>query len=136
MKRPASFQGSFPVMSELTPKVRNILHGQILNFHGNEKEDICSSEDTDVTKRCPTKYIRASEYLIHTIFSFRFWMKKNPSIVRSILIDENLYVKLQCNGSPIPLPSWFTSGRNAKLTRYTYIGAPVSTKSFLNGETM
>ena len=36
-------------------------------------------------------------------------------------MDKNLHVQLQYNGHAIPLPSWFTVGRNAKLTRYSQL---------------
>ena len=33
-------------------------------------------------------------------------------------MDQNIHVKLQCNGAQVPLPKWFTSGRDAKLIRF------------------
>ena len=36
-----------------------------------------------------------------------------PVIFESIKVDQSLHVQLQFNGHPVPLPAWFTKGRNA-----------------------
>ena len=41
-----------------------------------------------------------------------------PVIFESIKVDQSLHVQLQFNGHPVPLPAWFTNGRNATLTRF------------------
>ena len=44
-----------------------------------------------------------------------------PSVSAAILIDQNLHVKLQSNGAPVPLPNFFTFGRDAKVTRFSML---------------
>ena len=44
-----------------------------------------------------------------------------PVIFESIKVDQSLYVQLQFNGHPVPLPAWFTKGRNATLTRFSQL---------------
>ena len=44
-----------------------------------------------------------------------------PVILESIKIDKHLHVQLQYNGHAVPLPAWFTVGRNATLTRYSQL---------------
>ena len=36
-------------------------------------------------------------------------------------VDQSLHVQLQFNGHPVPLPAWFTKGRNATLTRFSQL---------------
>ena len=38
-----------------------------------------------------------------------------------IHVDQSLHVQLQFNGHPVPLPAWFTKGRNATLTRFSQL---------------
>ena len=42
-------------------------------------------------------------------------------IEEAIKIDEDLKVQLQFRGKPVPLPTWFVSGRNAILDRYSLL---------------
>ena len=44
-----------------------------------------------------------------------------PVIFESIKVDQSLRVQLQFNGHPVPLPAWFTKGRNATLTRFSQL---------------
>ena len=44
-----------------------------------------------------------------------------PVIFESIKVDQSLHVQLQFNGHPVPLPTWFTKGRNATLTRFSQL---------------
>ena len=44
-----------------------------------------------------------------------------PVIFESIKVDQSLLVQLQFNGHPVPLPAWFTKGRNATLTRFSQL---------------
>ena len=42
-----------------------------------------------------------------------------PVIFESIKVDQSLHVQLQFN--LVPLPAWFTKGRNATLTRFSQL---------------
>ena len=44
-----------------------------------------------------------------------------PVIFESIKVDQSLHAQLQFNGHPVPLPAWFTKGRNATLTRFSQL---------------
>ena len=44
-----------------------------------------------------------------------------PVIFESIKVDQSLHVQLQFNGHPVPLPTWFTKGRNATLMRFSQL---------------
>ena len=44
-----------------------------------------------------------------------------PVIFESIKVDQSLHVQLQFNEHPVPLPAWFTKGRNATLTRFSQL---------------
>ena len=44
-----------------------------------------------------------------------------PVIFESIKVDQSLHIQLQFNGHPVPLPAWFTKGRNATLTRFSQL---------------
>ena len=44
-----------------------------------------------------------------------------PTILESRRIDKDLHVQLQCNGIPLPLPSWFINGHNATLDQLSML---------------
>ena len=44
-----------------------------------------------------------------------------PQIKENIKVDENLRVELQYMGNPVPLPPWFTHGRDARLNNVTQL---------------
>ena len=44
-----------------------------------------------------------------------------PTILKSIRIDEELHVQSQYNGIPLPLPSWFVNGHNAKSDKLSML---------------
>ena len=44
-----------------------------------------------------------------------------PVVLESIKVDSNLHVQLRYNGHPVPLPAFFTVGRNATLTRFSQL---------------
>lgn len=117
-KRPSSF----PVTSEMRkpPKIRNILQDQISDF--NERDVIKSFKCIDPVKHRPQGYeakINSSSLLFYrTVFDEKTGF---PSVSAAILIDQSLHVKLQCNGRPVPLPKWFTSGRDAKLRKFSML---------------
>ena len=48
-------------------------------------------------------------------------VSKFPTILDSARIDEDLHVQLQCNGIPLPLPSWFVNGHSTKLDKLSML---------------
>lgn len=117
-KRPSSF----PTINEMrkAPKTRHVDQEQMTEFNNNDS--IKSLEDIDYIKHCPQGYEgkknTSSILFYRTVFDETTGF---PSISAGIMIDENLHVKLQCNGKPIPLPKWFVTGHNAKLTRFSML---------------
>ena len=101
------------------PKIRNIEPDQMQDFLNMDK--IESFADIDIQKHCPPGYSSKKEEN-----SIIFYMTASdelgfPRISRSIRIDNNMHIKLQCNGRMLPLPKWFITAHNAKLTRYSML---------------
>ena len=44
-----------------------------------------------------------------------------PTVLELIRIDDDLHVQLQYNGIPLPLPSWFVKGHNARLDKLSML---------------
>ena len=67
-------------------------------------------------------FIRKSEddYILFYKLIFNE-VTKFPDHTESIKIDSNLHVQLQFNGTPLPLPRWFTHGHNARLNRMSML---------------
>ena len=51
------------------------------------------------------------------IYPFSFDETKFPKILESIKVADDLHMKLQYNGVPLPLPQWFVQGHNATLKK-------------------
>ena len=118
MKRPASF----PIMTEIRkpPKIRNIYPDQLKSFTNSDV--IKSLSDIDPIRDCPPGFQGKRNYSSVLFYRTDFDGKTGfPSISAGILVDENLHVKLQCNGVPIPLPKWFITGTDARLTRHSML---------------
>ena len=117
-KRPADF----PEIQELRkpPKIRSILPDQLKEFSDIDK--IRTHEEIDPIKHCPQGYEGkkkdSSIVFYRTIFDE---ITGFPTISAAILIDNQLHVKLQCDGLPVPLPKWFTKARNAKLDKFSML---------------
>ena len=57
----------------------------------------------------------------HIVFFNLSYVDGFPVILESIKVDKSLHVQLQYNGHAVPLPAWFTVGRNAMLTRFSQL---------------
>ena len=51
------------------------------------------------------------------MYEFSFDGTKFPKILKSIKVVDNLHVKLQYNGKPLPLPQWFVQVHNVTMKR-------------------
>ena len=51
------------------------------------------------------------------MYPFSFDGTKFPKILESIKVVDNLHVKLQYNGKPLPLPQWFVQGHNVTMKK-------------------
>ena len=71
---------------------------------------------------CPSGYqlqtdeSRAIFYKIENCKNFAI-----PTVTETIVIDKNLHVKLFSTGTPIPLPEWFSKGKDCRLTKKSYL---------------
>ena len=100
------------------PKIRNVEPDQFPNFQ--REDNIPTFEDIE-EKHCPPGFqICKSESAI-SFYKTTFDANNFPVISQTIHIDKDLHVKLQSNGNPAPLPKWFTTGHNAKLTKLSML---------------
>ena len=51
------------------------------------------------------------------MYEFSFNGTKFPKILKSIKVVDNLHVKFQYNGKPLPLPQWFVQVHNVTMKR-------------------
>ena len=51
------------------------------------------------------------------IYPFTFDGTKFPKILGSIKVDDDIQVKFQYNGMPLPLPQWFVEGDNVTMRK-------------------
>lgn len=65
-------------------------------------------------KKCDDDYILFYKLDFNEVTKF-------PDHTESIKIDSELHVQLQFNGTPLPLPRWFTHGHNAKLNKMSML---------------
>ena len=97
-----------------SPKIRNVEPDQLPEFH---REDRFSTFEDIGVKHCLSGFqVRKTENSI-TFYKTEFDEKNFPAVSQAINIDINLHVKLQINGTPVPLPKWFVEGSNAKWTK-------------------
>ena len=52
----------------------------------------------------------------YIVYHYLVFDNEFPVVRSAIKIDKDLHVQLQVYGNPVPLPTWFTQGRSAKLT--------------------
>ena len=51
------------------------------------------------------------------MYPFSFDGTKFPKMLESIKVVDNLRVKLQYNGKPLPLPQWLVQGHNVTMKK-------------------
>ena len=89
-----------------------------------QKDEIGNFENDDITKifNDLTAKNASPDYLCHQTKDFLFitkfvLMKSDFSVVKeAIKISNDMYVYLQIQGNPVPLPQWFINEKNAILT--------------------
>ena len=106
--------------SRKKPKQRNVLPDEIQNFI--DRDVILKFQDIDVQNHCPQGFQFCKTDKSIMFYRTEFNPETDfPFIAECIKIDTYLHVKLNYNGSFIPLPKWFTQGHNSKLTRYSML---------------
>ena len=58
------------------------------------------------------------------MYPFSFDGTKSPKILKSIKVVDNLHVKLQYNGKPLPLSQWFVQGHNLTVKKEVFRELP------------
>lgn len=111
LKRPSTLQT--PSVPRKAPKVR--IYGED-QFESFSKNDTIKDFDDLSQKLCPPGYLfhKTKDNVIY--YKLCFEEKSGfPVINEAIKIDRGLHVKLRFCNISVPLPQWFTVGRNAKL---------------------
>ena len=102
-----------------------------------EKDKIHNIEDiTD--KHCPSGYAwhKTKDFILLYVLLFDD-CSGFSTIFESIKIDNSLHVELQYCDNPVPLPDWFSRGRNSKLTRFSMLeNLPIYWKSFADDDSL
>ena len=97
------------------PRKRIFQEDQLDSFRIHDK--INSLDDLNQSHSPPGFEFRQFEGCV-IFYTLKFDnVSKFPTILESIRIDKDLHVQLQYNGIPLPLPSWFVNGHNAKLDK-------------------
>jgi len=99
------------------PTQRVFQHDQAQCFAENDAIQHFSNIDNTLLKNIGFEF-QFCKFRDHAIF---YSIEENslsaPEIAECIYITSDLHVKLFYKASPVPLPSWFTKGRNAILSR-------------------
>ena len=98
---------------------RIIQDDQLSSFREN---DIIEDFDILSEKHSPNGFLfqktEQSVIFYHLVYDEK---TEFPHILETIKIDRQLHVQLQYNGNPIPLPPWFTQGRDASVNRISML---------------
>ena len=117
LKRPSTLPT--PVSKRNPPKKRIIQDDQLSSFREN---DIIEDFDILSEKHSPNGFLfqktEQSVIFYHLVYDEK---TEFPDILETIKIDRQLHVQLQYNGNPIPLPPWFTQGRDASVNRISML---------------
>ena len=113
MKRPSTLPNTS--LPRKAPKVRIYQEDELSNF---QNKDVISCFADLCSRNAPKSYCcrKTDHYIIY--YNLVFYKESGfPSIREAIKVDQNLHVQLQLSGKPVPLPSWFVTGRNSTLKR-------------------
>ena len=108
---------------------------QVDNFV--EKDKIHNIEDI-TEKHCPSGYTwhKTKDFILLYVLLFDD-CSGFPTICEVIEIDNSLHVELQYCNNPVPLPNWFSQGRNSKLIRFSMLeNLPIYFKSFADDHSL
>ena len=118
LKRPSCLPTPDPPPRK-QPKLRGVYEDEMKEFN---KKDIVHNFSELSEDDAPTGFQTKKEDDCIVYYRIDFdEQTKFPALFESIRIDNNLHVQLQYNGIKVPLPSWFTVGRNAQLNRKSII---------------
>ena len=114
-------KSSLPISktSRNTPKNRLFEEDQLKAFH--KIDTLTSLNDLNEAVAPPGFQFKRFEkgvVFYNIVFNEQTYF---PTILESITVDADLNVQLQYKGTPLPLPSWFVKGHNAKLDKISML---------------
>ena len=116
LKRPSTLQN--PSVPRKAPKLRVFQRDELALF--NKTDLIISFDDLDENRSPPGyTYHKSNDVVLY--YRIVFQTNGFPIVEEAIKVDVNLKVQLQFKGIPVPLPTWFVHGRNAKLDRFSLL---------------
>ena len=117
LKRPSTLPNT--TLRRKAPKVRMYQDDELSSF---QNKDIITCFADLCSRDAPNNYSshKTDDYAIY--YNLFFDEESGfPSIREAIKVDKNLHVQLQLCSKPVPLPSWFITGRNGTLTKYSML---------------
>ena len=102
-----------------------------------EKDEIHNIEDIK-EKHCLSSYTwnKTKDFIFLYVLLFDD-CSSFPTICEAIKIDNSLPVEFQYCNNPVPLPDWFSRGRNSKLTRFSMLeNLPIYLKKFADDHSL
>ena len=108
-----------PAFPRKLPTARCHGKDELAEFQAADK---ISKLNSLTSKHCPNGFT----FMRHndTIIYYKLCLDETtsiPSVTDSITIDESLHVSLAYQGDHVPLPQWFRSGHNCKLSRFSIL---------------
>ena len=116
LKRPSTSRN--PSVPRKAPKLRVFQEDELALFN---KTDLITSFDDLTENRSPPGYTFHKSNDVVLYYKIVFQTNGFPIVGEAIKVDVNLKVQLQFKGIPVPLPTWFVRGRNAKLDRFSLL---------------
>ena len=94
----------------------------MINLQTFNKKDVVSKFEDIIEAPCPAGFPCFQNENQIIFYNIIFDHSTNfPTVAEAIKTDKSLHVQLQYYSKPVPLPEWFTKGRNAKLTRFSML---------------
>ena len=117
LKQPSSLKT--PAAPRKPPTQRIFQQDELENF---SKEDSIENFNDLSEKHAPpgNQFHKTEQFVVYYNLSFNS-VSGFPEVLEAIKINLDLHVELQYRSNPVPLPSWFTMGRNAKLTKLSML---------------
>ena len=91
-------------------------------YQSDQLEDFAKKDEIESFNELSEKNYRPGFQFYRTVNTIIYYKiifdekSRFPWILEAIKVDSELHVELQYKNNCVPLPKWFTQGRNAKLT--------------------
>ena len=116
LKNPSTLPTPLPAKRK-PPKERNFQDDEIESFL---TKDVIDSFDVLDENHAPEGF-QCAKSADSIVFYHLVFNDGLPNILETIKVNKDLRVQLQYNGSTVPLPIWFTHGRNGLLSRFSQL---------------